>query len=224
MQTPAAEQLLQQGATDVAVLARVALSYTLTEPGLEAMLRLAQRDLESARFHAALSWLAQAQNHPDFFGRRAAYGHYMAAVALHDLGRDQEALTHAELLRGIAEEDAGGGADAAPLIAQLDAALGAALPALPVVVSVLDHAPAPALQDLVPQAIWSVPLEESLIRRRFRAAQEAEDPTAPQNALDQRLRDADLATAAVTVVGHVASIVSPSATSGRSIRTSAAWA
>jgi hypothetical protein len=43
-----------------------------TEPGLEAALRVAQSEVESARFHAALNTLNQLERHPDLNGPGAA--------------------------------------------------------------------------------------------------------------------------------------------------------
>src|SRR5690606_4576579 len=67
----------------------VAMSYVLTEPGLEALLRLAQRDLESAKFHAARYWLDEALRHPDLAGRRAVHAWYMQGVAAYYLRQTQ---------------------------------------------------------------------------------------------------------------------------------------
>src|SRR5262245_31148734 len=107
----------------------------------------------------------------------------MAALALHDLNQHPAVAAHRDALRELAQ--AGGSPDVAPLLAQLEEALAAEPPLIPTAVDVLDHAPPPALADLVPQAIWSVPLEDSLIRRRYRAAQEGEEPAGQPNAIDQ---------------------------------------
>src|SRR5262245_28890851 len=81
IQTPQAETLLQDGD-----LERLAITRALTEPGLEAMLRLAQVDLESGRFATALAWLHEALNHPKIDDRRAAHAWFMIGLAEHDLG------------------------------------------------------------------------------------------------------------------------------------------
>src|SRR4029453_7158613 len=52
IQTPLAEQLLQ-----AQELQKLAMTRSLTEPGLEALLRLAQQDLEAARFYTAPDWI-----------------------------------------------------------------------------------------------------------------------------------------------------------------------
>src|SRR5688572_27925485 len=59
IQTPHAETLLQAGE-----LEQLARTRSLTEPGLEAMLRLAQRDVEAARFQTSLSRLFECLSHP----------------------------------------------------------------------------------------------------------------------------------------------------------------
>ena len=68
IETPQAQRMLQTGE-----LRRLALTRTLTEPGLDALLHLAQADLESARFYSAIDWLREAVEHPDLGGRRAAH-------------------------------------------------------------------------------------------------------------------------------------------------------
>lgn len=192
VQTPAAERLLQNGS-----LLSVATSYPLTEPGLEAMLRLAQSELEAGRFRGALAWLAQAHEHPDCVGRRAAHARFMAALALNDLGDDEASAIQRIALLEL-------GADGETFERELNALMHAPRPVLERGVSVLDRGPEPALNDVVPQAIWTLPLEDSLLRRRMRAVQDNDEAGNVANAMDQRMRDADLATASVTVVGPTA--------------------
>src|SRR5690606_18151623 len=67
-------------------------------------------------------------------------------------------------------------------------------------ISTLDVVNAVDLEDLVPQAIWSVPLEESLLHRRF--AGRASDHTT-EAVMRQRLLEADLTTTVPTVAGSV---------------------
>ncbi len=88
-----AARLLQGGR-----LQRLALTRSLTESGLEALLRLAQADLESARFYSALDWLWQAQGHPDLDAHRAAHCWYMIGAAASYIGQSD--------LFGIAVTDA----------------------------------------------------------------------------------------------------------------------
>lgn len=67
-----AETARAQRTLDAGEFWSVERSRLLTEPGLEAALRVAQSELESARFHAALSTLAQLERHPDLKGPGAA--------------------------------------------------------------------------------------------------------------------------------------------------------
>jgi len=193
VQTPAAEQLLQNGE-----LVKAAMSYTLTEPGLEAMLRLAQRELEAGRFHSSLGWLLQSQSHPDHFGRRAAHSRFMAALAYHDLGDQVAAQAQRDAMLAIEPE----GRTFEQELARLIESPG---PAIDLGVTTLDRGPEPGLTDVVPQAIWTTPLEDSLQRRRLRAVADNDDP-ANNNPVDARMRDADVATSSVTVVGPIAYI------------------
>ena len=91
MEKAEAQRMLEAGE-----LERLAITRSLTEPGLEALLRLAQEDLESARFHSANRRLAEALAHPDLIGRRAAHAWYMVGLAAHcvaDLTRTKDALS-----------------------------------------------------------------------------------------------------------------------------------
>jgi outer membrane protein assembly factor BamB len=194
--------LLQGG--DVESLRRVAMSYALTEPGLEATLRLAQSELESGRFWGAVSWLRQALEHPDCSGRRAAHAHFMAALAWRHLDRPTEVIAHQQALADMGGE---GEVFVRQLQALSDSRDDPAAPQSQAAgVSVLSLAPTPAIDDLVPQAIWTQPMDDSLVRRRFRALSQAEGPEAglPPAALQERLATGDLATAGVTIAGSVA--------------------
>ncbi len=186
IETPQAQRMLQTGE-----LRRLALTRTLTEPGLDALLHLAQADLESARFYSAIDWLREAVEHPDLGGRRAAHCWLMLGLAAHYLRDGELRETSARRLDRMAD---GGGAFREQLRA-LVAAGGA--PAIRRGLSPLDRAPVTDLTELVAQAIWSVDLEASLLRRRL------SDP-APgdrRKALDHRRREGDLMTAAATVAG-----------------------
>lgn len=188
IQTPEAERLLQANE-----LERLVLTRSLTEPGLEALLRLGQRDLESAHFRMALSWLNQALAHPDLAGRRAAHCYYMIGLAAHDVDEpEQFKAAHAALLQL--------GTEGESFAAQLDRlAAHDDRPALEPSLTPLDRAPATDLSDLVGQAIWSVPLEDSLSRRRAPSNPEEQLPATAL--LDQRVREASLTTAVPTVAG-----------------------
>ena len=189
IETAQAERLLAAGR-----LRTLAMTRPLTEPGLEALLRLAQQDLESARFHAALDRLREATAHPDFSNDRAAHGHFMAGMAAHY-------LDNAGLLKGsiaaLARLD-DGGAEARAVLEAL-AATDAPSP-VPRGRSSLDPAPATDLTGLVAQAIWSVALEQSLLQRQYahRATSRMPNP-----ALEHRRREGDLMTATATVAGSV---------------------
>lgn len=185
MQTPQAQQMLEAG-----YLQKLARTRPLTEPGLEAMLRLAQDDLEAARFHSALVWLDQALNHPDLASRRAAHAHFMRGLALHNLHDQALVQQEAEALAEL-------GAEGEPFRAQLEHLVAPNdQPAIVWGISTMDRAHATDLNDLVAQAIWSMPLEDSLLRRRFSApGLEGEQF---RNNFPQRVQEADLATSIAT--------------------------
>ncbi|MCI0629551.1 MAG: PQQ-binding-like beta-propeller repeat protein [Phycisphaerales bacterium] len=189
IQTPAAERLLQSNE-----LERLAMTRSLTAPGLEALLRLAQRELEAARFRQANWWLSQAIEHPDLDDRKAGHCHFMLGLAGHYLGEPDQVQLSLEALSGLGPEAAQFHAQLARLSeSKATAAHGPAL-------SGLDRGQGSDLDDLVAQAIWSVPLEDSLSRRRFAAIQD--DPVDIDRlaeGIEQRLIDADLTTAVATV-------------------------
>lgn len=221
IQTPAAQQLLDAGDLD-----RAATTRSLTDPGLEAMLRLAQRSLEHGRFSTARYWLSQARHHPTHTGEWPANG---GAV------EQQRRTMHWWLMWGITSHMLGLEADAAVALKQLgDETYGTdgklARTALEAIIQrpvtprdeQNQRAAAPdegaALEDLVAEAIWTFPLEDSLASRR-RAARAAEQGDFPLNAPDNgregrpanrerlggsgaaglRLSESDLATATAAV-------------------------
>jgi outer membrane protein assembly factor BamB len=188
-ETAQAERLLAAGR-----LRTLAMTRPLTEPGLEALLRLAQQDLESARFHAALDRLREATAHPHFGDDLAAHGHFMTGMAAHYLG-------DARLLKASIAALARLGDEGAEARAQLEAlAATDARSPVPRGRSSLDPAPATDLTGLVAQAIWSVGLEQSLLQRQYahRATSRMLNP-----ALEHRRREGDLMTATATVAGSV---------------------
>jgi outer membrane protein assembly factor BamB len=195
IQTPQAETLLQNGD-----LQRLALTRSLTEPGIEALLRLAQRDLEAARFHSCKTWLLQALEHPDLMNKRAVHCYYMFAMASHFLNDAANYQWAADQLKVL-------GADGEQFSGQLEALKldGASRPVE--AFSTFDQSPAGDLEDLVAQAIWTVPLKDSLMSRRF---QEIEMPQLRQPinpaGMDRRLQDPEFNTAAITVKDSVAYI------------------
>ena len=189
IQTPAAEQLLQ--AQD---LQRLAMTRSLTEPGLEALLRLAQQDLEAARFYTALDWLEQAQRHPDLTGRRAAHCRFMTGLAWHYLNNPHEVEAAQEALAQLGAEGEAFRVQLERLAGNNDQPLTA--PAqTPLITGVETD-----LHDLVPQSIWHVALDDSLTKRRTAAA-EADQPAGGADPLQQRGHDTDLTTSVPTVVG-----------------------
>ncbi len=186
IETPQAQRMLQAGE-----LERLALTRTLTEPGLDAMLHLAQADLESARFHSAIDWLREAVDHPALGGRRAAHCWLMLGLAAHYLGDNELRETSARMLDRMTDD----GDAFRDQLRALVAAGGA--PAIHHGLSPLDPAPVTDLTELVAQAIWSVELDASLLRRRL------SDPAGGdrREALEHRRREGDLMTAAATVAG-----------------------
>lgn len=80
---PRADELLASGD-----LARVERTRLLTPAGFEAMLRLAQLDLEGGRFDAARLTLTQGESHPDRAGASGADAARLAAAIAARLGRE----------------------------------------------------------------------------------------------------------------------------------------
>jgi outer membrane protein assembly factor BamB len=183
----------------------LAMTRSLTEPGLDALLRLAQRDLESARFNLAMSWLEQAMSHPDLSpsaasngggsgSRRAAHAWYMTALAAHRLDEPARVDAARDALVEL-------GSEGAAFVQQLDAQLADAhAPPINIGVTPLDHGQASDLSDMVAQTIWTVPLDDALLARRFASAAPQDEQTIAN--LQQRSRLADLNTVIPTVAGQ----------------------
>jgi outer membrane protein assembly factor BamB len=175
-------------------LGQLARTRPLTEPGLDALLRLAQRDFESARFRSARRWLGEAVEHPDLEGRRSVHAWLLLGQCAHYLDDD---ATRERALAAL--EAAGPAATAARQELERlagdppasDAARG---------VTVMDAAAASDLTDLVAQEIWSIPLEDSLLNRRFADPTTSLPPRGP--AFERRRAEADLTTSAPTVAGQ----------------------
>ncbi|MHC5022418.1 MAG: outer membrane protein assembly factor BamB family protein [Planctomycetota bacterium] len=186
-----AERLLETGALD-----QLARSRSLTKPGLTALLRLAQGDLEAARFHAARGRLAEALNHPDLTGRPRLHALFMLAVC----AQYQGDTTGADLARASLRA---AGADGGPFLDALDDLADAGEPPLiPRGMTALAPIPAADLVDLVGQTIWSSVLADSLFMQRFAAAGAGALP--PGRASDpQRRRESDLLPALPTAVGDL---------------------
>ena len=188
METAEARRLLESGH-----LRRVALRRTLTEPGLEALLRLAQQDLESARFRSALVWLEQAAEHPDLDGRRAAHCWFMIALGAHYLADARRLDAAIAALTDL-------GAEGRRLQVELGDLLATTTrPLLWRGVSPLDRPKTADIDELVAQPIWSVPLGRSA------AAGHPGALPVPGQAVPRRTqelrRSGALATAAATVAG-----------------------
>jgi outer membrane protein assembly factor BamB/predicted negative regulator of RcsB-dependent stress response len=217
IQKPLGEQLL---AADE--LEQLAASRSLTEPGLEALLRLAQRDLEAGRFNIAMSYLRQAASHPDCVGRRAVHAQFMMGTAAHYLGQTDVAEAALERLSQVAPQTTES-EDCRVQLAKLIAASSDELPNPANAQHVsqigghslstfgpliegsgrrVDVAAADDLTDVVAQTIWSRPLEDSLARRRAAITQEDEAFTAGGESTRRIDRTADLTTAVPTVNGE----------------------
>jgi outer membrane protein assembly factor BamB len=164
---------------------RLAITRSMTEPGLEALLCLAQEDLESARFHCALDWLWEAMEHPDLAGRRKAHCWYMVGAAATYLGL---ADARAEALEALADL----GAEGAALRSQLDRLADA----LPVPAPPDDAGASEDLSRLVAQPIWSIRLDDGTSGGP-RADAHALTRMSPADA--PRLRDGSDLTATATV-------------------------
>ncbi|UCD74662.1 MAG: PQQ-binding-like beta-propeller repeat protein [Phycisphaerales bacterium] len=189
VQTAEAERLLEAGN-----LPRLATCRSLTDAGLEALLRLAQQDLESARFHSADHWLREALEHPNLASDRAAYAWFMAGLTAHCLQNDQAVRAASNALSELG--DAG-----LRLGTQLDRYRENTF------TDRSDHGISPVqpgeaieLGEPVGQAIWSVELTDALHYRRF--ARPAGVSFSPR--FDLEPGPDELLTAAPTVAGSLA--------------------
>ena len=174
-------------------LQRVALTRSLTESGLEALLRLAQESLESARFYSALDWLWQAQGHPDLDGHRAAHCWYMIGAAASYLGRSElygEAAARLEAL----------GSEGHRLRGRLDGVARAKRPDLHNGITSLDTAGDAEIDDLVGQPIWSLRLDDMPLGRRVSAPLGGDPPS--RGHVETLRRSGALLTAVPTVAGN----------------------
>lgn len=152
-----ARRLLEAGE-----LERLVLTRSLTDSGLEGLLRLAQFDLEAGRLDRARARATEALAHPRLTAEAAAYGWYVQGLAAHYRGDKAAAVAaaaqlelretprrdalRAELTRLLAE----------PLVAAANSGSGR---------SSLDRGDATDLRDVVGEPIWSKPLDQSLVRR-----------------------------------------------------------
>jgi outer membrane protein assembly factor BamB len=148
LQAPEAQRLLDAGELD-----RLALTRSLTEPGLEAMMRLAQDALEAARFHVALRWIDEISTHPMRREKHQVYALMMQGIAGRGIGLE------AMVERSLVELGAFTGPEAEACRAQIEAIAAAAIPSPDVGVTPLDRASVGELQTLVSQPIWRSPLD-----------------------------------------------------------------
>ena len=215
IQKPLAEQLLAANELEQLVMTR-----SLTEPGLEALLRLGQTHLEAGRFATSLSFLRQAQSHPDVQGRRAVHTLFMLGVAhaARDDGYGSLPLASAALEKLKAEAAREVTAEAQACVAQLEKLLSdrangqtaahevanaSTFGALLAGNAAVDFAGAHDLDDVVAQTIWSRALDDSLARRRAVITQSDEPFATPSDTTRRADRTADLTTAVPTVCGEM---------------------
>jgi len=186
-ETAEARRLLERGR-----LRLLARTRPLTEPGLEALLRLAQDDLESARFHAALDQLRPAQRHPDLDGPRAVHCWYMIGAAASYLGLDGRYADAVQMLESL-------GPDGRRLGGRLGDVAQARRPELHNGISSLDAAGTTEIEDLVAEPIWSLHMPDTPLGRRLRNLMAAEPPS--RRHVDNLRRGGTLLTAVATVAG-----------------------
>lgn len=186
IETPLARRLLESERP-----ARVAMTRPWTEPGLEALLRLGQEDLESARFHACLGRLSEAAGHPDLTGSRAAHCWLMIGLAAHYIGD-----THRLSLARAQLEDLG--TVASELSGQLDRLVSqSTAPPSRRGTWLLNRARVAELNELVAQPIWSVALKGTASSRRLGDPALADERAG--RPVQQMRRSGSLLTAAATV-------------------------
>jgi outer membrane protein assembly factor BamB len=185
------EEAEAQRLLDAGALRRLAATRALTAPGLEALLRTGQEDLEGARFRAALSRLDEAVTCHELTSQRAAHCWYMIGLAAHYLGR-------AERLDAAVEQLRQAGSDGRPMLDALeelrDQGNG---PEIERGVTSLHPADTGDLTELVAQTIWSVHLGNTLHARRYGDGLGAP----PSSSGFQRRQQGALGTVAATLAG-----------------------
>lgn len=180
-----ADRLLADG--ELEALAR---TRSLTESGLEALLRLGQRELEAGHFRAALTRLREAEAHPLIDDARAAHCQFMIGLAAHYLGESATAAQARERLTEL-------GRTGEPFLAELDRLAAQSLTRPPGRgVSPVDRNVHFEIDDLVPQEIWSRELSETLMRRMY--TDRGMPERANDFAIERRRRAADIVTVAAT--------------------------
>ena len=186
-ETAEARRMLERGLLD-----RLAHTRSLTAPGLEALLRLAQADLESARFHATLDRLDQAQRHPDLGQDTAAHCWYMIGAAASYLGLADRYAAAVGMLETL-------GPAGRRLRGRLDGVALASRPELHTGISSLDAAGPTELDDLVAEPIWSLHMPDTPLSRRIGDPMANEPPS--RRHVETLRRSGALLTAAATVAG-----------------------
>lgn len=146
------ESAQAQRMLDAGQLLQLVVTRSVTAPGVEALLQLAQRDTEAARFRAALNWLNQAKNHPDLDDEKAQHCWFMMAMAAHCAG-ETDLKNHAIETLSFIEDSRNHLGDS--LKRMIDS-----INSLPQqrVISPLSKGEAVDLRELVSQPIWSINL------------------------------------------------------------------
>ncbi len=151
------EDAQAQRLLDAGDLQRLAITRSLTEPGLEALLRLAQENLEAGRFLTARRWLAEAAEHASLTGRRATHYRYMLGLAAYYLS-DKAGVDAA--LAALSQDNDSQAKACLDHLKQI-----ATTPPAPSVaergVSPLDRVQFADLRELVDQPIWQIPIENT---------------------------------------------------------------
>ena len=186
-ETAEAGRLLDRGR-----LRQLAQTRPLTEPGLDALLCLAQDDLESARFYATLDRLRLAQRHPDLDTRRAAHCWYMIGAAASYLGLAEQYSAALEMLETL-------GPNGHRLRGGLEDVARASRPELHNGISSLDEAGATEIDDLVAEPIWSLPMPQTPLSRRLGDPMSSEPPS--RRHVETLRRSGALLTTVATVAG-----------------------
>jgi outer membrane protein assembly factor BamB len=174
---------------DMNALPAVAARFPLTDAGLKAMVGLAQDHLENGRFEMARLWLDEAAQHPALdvdTEQSVIIMSTMAAQYLHDAAALERLADHVQETPRLARI-------VQPIMERI-AALNVE-PAMPDGITSFERTEADDLTDLVAQAIWEVPLVDSLLRRQTTTLTSGFEPE-PQ--YTERWLDADLLTIAAT--------------------------
>jgi outer membrane protein assembly factor BamB len=139
IEEPTARKQLDEG-----LLESIERSRLLTSAGYEAALRLAQRQIEAAQFHAALQVFEQLDAHPDRAGESGRAAAELMTLAAGYLGESFPRDSAARLARWRTESNLPAwSGDRAPM------------PDIAPARTAFDPAPATDLTDLLPRPLWS---------------------------------------------------------------------